>query len=143
MARTGRLVVVLRGPAEYNEDGVASAAITPGMLVQGVTSVAPHSTAGGRAVAAFACEREEMGKGIDTVYAIGDTVKVANLPPGSRVYAIIPSGQNIAEGGALESNGNGMFRAFAAGTVILRALEAVNNTAGPGAVRIRSEVVAQ
>jgi hypothetical protein len=133
------LVIVLRGPAEYNEDGVAGEAITPGALVSGVSTLVNHATAAGFAARAFACEREEMGKGIDTNYAVGDTVKVAVLPPGSRVNAILASGQTVAEGAFLESNGNGQLRVYAAGVRIARALEAVTTTGA--AARIRAEVV--
>lgn len=141
MARTGRLVIVLLGQPIYNEDGVATEAITPGMLVEGVTSIAKHSNAGDPAPRAFACEREEMGKGIDVAYAVGDTVKVAVLSPGDRVYALVASGQNIAADGQLESAGDGTLRALASGTALGRALEAVNNSAGPGNARIRVEVM--
>jgi hypothetical protein len=138
MARTGRKVIVLLGQPIYNEDGVAASAITPGMFVTGVTSLSPAAAAA--ATRAVACEREEMGKGIDTAYAVGDTVKVAALRPGDHVYALLASGQNLAADAAVESAGSGALRALAAGVRLGRALEAVNNTAGPGAARIRVEV---
>ena len=141
MSRTGRRVIVLLGLPQYNEDGVAAEAITPGMLVDGVTSISKHATAGGNTARAFACEREEMGQDIDAAYAIGDTVKVAVFGGGMHVYAFIASGQNIAINDKLESQGTGYLRVLASGTALVRALEAVNNAAGPGAARIRCEVL--
>lgn len=142
MSITGRRVIVLLGQPIYNEDGVASEAITPGMLVQGVTSIAKHATSGEDTSHAFACERDEMGKDIDEAYAVGDTVKVAVLAPGDRAYGFLASGQNVAADANLMSAGTGYFTAHTGSNKVLaRALEAVNNTAGPGAARIRLEMV--
>lgn len=141
MTAQARNVIVLQGLPIYNEDGVASEAITPGHLVQGVTSISKHSTAGAATPAAYACERDEMGNGISVAYAINDVVKVAVLAPGDRVQAFIASGQNIAENARLESAGNGTLRVLAAGTPIARALDAVNNASGPSDARIRVEVI--
>lgn len=138
MSRTGRKVIVLLGHPLYNEDGVAGAAITPGAAVTGVTTIALAAALA--QTRAFACEREEMGKGIDTAYATGDTVKVAEMRPGDHVYALLASGQSVAADAALESAGGGNLRAISTGFRVGRALEAVNNTAGPTAARIRVEV---
>jgi hypothetical protein len=141
MAQLPRHCIVLAGTPLQSEQGVATAAITPGMLVQGTLSVAPHATAGGNTPRDFALERQEMGKGIDVAYAIGDQVKVGSFKPGDRVYAFVASGQNIAIDGKLESAGDGTLRALAAGTAIGKALEAVNNTAGPTNARLRVQVM--
>jgi hypothetical protein len=142
MAKTKPRVIVLKelDSISIDEDGAASEAITPGMLVQGTTSIAKFSTAGGPAPRRVAMERDEMGKDIDTAYAIGDTVKIANLVPGDRVNALIASGQNIAANAWLEPAGDGTLRVFSAGTRWGRALEAVNNSAGPTTARLRTEV---
>jgi hypothetical protein len=141
MAKTKSSVIILKGldRIHIDEDGAASEAITPGMLVQGTTSLAKFATAGGPAPLRVAMERDEMGKGIDDAYAAGDTVKVANLAPGDRWNALIASGQNIAANAWLEPAGDGTLRVFSAGTRIARALEAINNSAGPGNVRLRAE----
>lgn len=94
----------------WNEDGAAGSAITPGMLVSGVTTVIPHAVATGLAQRTFALEREELGKGIDDAYETGDTVKVGYFAPGDVVNAIVPSGQNIAAGDVMASNGDGKLR---------------------------------
>lgn len=137
--------VILRG--DYwvqNEDGAATAVIKPGYLVDGVTSVAPHASAGGACPLAIALEREEFGAGIDTNttanpytgigasatdYAIGDTVKLAVLHAGHRFVGWIASGQNIAANDRMESAGDGSFRKFASGVILARALETLSVTA--------------
>lgn len=134
-------VIVLQGCPRINEDGNATEEIRPGHLVSGVTSIAKHATAGGLTPAAFALEREELGKGIDNTYggttgnagsafyAIGDTVKVGVFAPGDRVNALIDSGVNVAAGGLLESAGNGTLRArTSTNPIVGRALEAKNVT---------------
>ena len=142
--------VILKGRPHVDEDGVAAEAIKPGHLVKGVTSIAKHSTAGGAAARTVALEREELGLGVDTTYsgsagssadyAVGDTVKVASFAPGDRARMYIASGQNITADGFLESAGDGTLRAYASGVRVARALESVNNTAGPGAAAIRVEI---
>jgi hypothetical protein len=131
--------IVLRGSPIINEDGVTATAITPGTLVKGVTTIAAQDSDGGYAPRTLALERDEMGKDIDVAYASGDTVKVAAFKPGERALALIASGQNIAEDGHLESAGDGTLCAYGSGVVLARALEAVNNSAGPGNARIRVE----
>lgn len=136
-----RRTIALLGCPVLNEDGAASEAITPGHLVKGVTSIAKQTATTGDLSRTFALERDEMGKGISTAYAIGDYVKVGAFHAGCHVYAIIASGQNIAADQYLESAGNGTLRAIASGARLGRALEAVNNSAGPGDARLRVEIV--
>jgi len=136
-------VIKLLGEPIQNEDNKAAEAITPGHLVvvNGSGDLIKHATAGGATPASFALEREEMGKTIDTAYAIGDTVKVGTFPPGTRVNALIASGQNISKGAKLESAGNGTLRVLGSGTAIAWAVRAVNNAAGPNAARISAEIL--
>lgn len=141
-------VIVLRGDPLVNEDGVASAVIKPGYLVDGVLSVAGHAVAAGACPRTFALEREELGAGIDDTrqgittvsadYAIGDTVKIGSFAPGMRVLALIASGQTIAINDRLESAGDGTLRKYAAGVILGRALEAVTATS---LSRLRTEVM--
>lgn len=133
--------ISLLGQPITTEDGAAIEAIVPGMLVEGVTSIAKFDTAGGPAARNFALEREELGSGIDAAYASGDTVKVGSYVPGQHVYALIASGQDIAIDAWLEPGAvDGTLRVFASGTRIGRALEAVDNGSGPGNARLRTEV---
>lgn len=129
-------VITLLGDPHINEDGIASAVIKPGYLVDGVLSVAAHASAAAACSRTFALERSELGAGIDdskrvlgtisSDYAIGDTVKIGSFKQGERVLAWIASGQNIAINARLESAGDGTLRVYGSGVIIGRALEAVN-----------------
>jgi hypothetical protein len=137
--------VILTGNelVQFDEDDKAGAAITPGMIVNynGSGDLVPHATAGGQGVVRLAIEREEMGGGLDTVYAIGDTVKVGVCPPGVRVNILIANGVNVAKGNFLEVGAvAGTFRVLAAGVAKLQAIEALNNTSGANA-RLRAVVL--
>jgi hypothetical protein len=133
--------IALMGKPYVTEEGVASEAITPGMLVKGVTTIAKQSVAALNHPRAFALEREELGNDIDTAYASGDVVKVGVFNGGQRVYALIASGQNITADGKLEAAADGTLRALNSGVAIARALESVNNAAGPSNARLRVEVI--
>jgi hypothetical protein len=132
-----KLSVKLLGEPIQNEDDKAAAAITPGMLVNwnGSGDLVPHATAGGNTARAFALEREEAGQDMNTVYAIGDTVKVGVFYSGCRVNAIIGV-VNATKGALLESDGTSKLRLFTTGTVIGRSLEALNNAAGTARLRV-------
>jgi hypothetical protein len=136
-------VILLMGQPIQNEDAAAAEAITPGQLValNGSGLVIKQATASIATSRTFAMERDEMGNDIDTDYAIGDTVKVGAFHQGERVLGFIASGQNISVGDMLESAGGGNLKVFGSGVVLAKALESVNNTAGPGAARIRLEIV--
>lgn len=124
-------VIVLRGTPEHDEQNSASVGtITPGMLIEiNAGQWRPHATAGADATAVFALERDELGKDIDVNYAVGDFVKAGYFHQGDRVNALIASGQDISEGEYLESAGDGTLRAFAAGTIVGQAAEAIVATA--------------
>lgn len=136
----GKRTIVLKGDwRKQNEDGAAGAAIKPGYLVQGVTTILPHATAGGNTPRSIALERDEMGLGIDSQYpdtparsvdyAVGDTVKVWSAVPGDRALLYVASGVTLAEDDQVESAGNGTVRKLTNGTPLGRALEAVTATA--------------
>jgi hypothetical protein len=107
----------------------------------GVAKWRKHSVAGGKSAAAIATDQNMLNKGVDDACAANDLIEVSIGDKGSNWWMLIPSGQNIAAGGYLESNGDGNLRAFAAGTALFIALEDKNNAAGPTAARIRVEVV--
>lgn len=136
-------VIALLGEPIQTEDWAAAEAITPGQLVNfnGSGLLIKQATASVACASMYAMNRDEMGDDLDVAYAIGDTVKVGCFHGGQRVNAFIASGQNIALGAYLESAGGGNLKVFASGIVKGQALEAVNNTAGPGASRIRVLVV--
>jgi hypothetical protein len=91
------------------KEGIASAAITPGELIEfgGSNDVQRHSTVGGAARRAFALENDLIGRGIDDNYAADETVRYAVFPPGAEVLALLTSGETATKGQALESAGNG------------------------------------
>jgi len=115
----------------------------PGMLAQtyddsGVTKWRAHSSAAGTfAQKAFYLERLNHNQDIETAYVAGESALVGIMYPGAKVYAIIPSGQNIVAGDPLESNGDGKLKEGTTAPVA-RALESVTATAD---TRIRVEVL--
>lgn len=142
MAR--RVIALLGQPPVVNEeDAAAVATIIPGHLVDydAGGDLVLHATAGIQAARTFALEREEVGRDIDTAYAVGDQVKVGAFRIGQRVYAFTPSGQNLAKGELLQSDGAGRLITLASGQhALARMVEAVAATL-PGDTRIRAEIV--
>ena len=141
-----RNVIKLKGDPTFNEEESALEAIIPGHLVMITSTGVQKNTANAANVApAFAMERSELGLGIDDAYAIGDKVLVGTFKPGERVYALLASGQNVANGAYLTGNNAGLLTAtgVAADLRLARALEAVD-TSGSAPVagtRIRVEIV--
>lgn len=94
----------------------ANEAITPGELLafDADDELIPHGTAGGNAQAIFAVEDPYNGDttaaAIDTDYATGEQVRVVYGQPGDVIYAFCPTGQTIAKGDPLESDGVGGLR---------------------------------
>lgn len=140
-----RRVIALLGYPILNEEDKAAEAITPGHLLAYDSNgdLIKHNDDASNAAPMFALERDEMGKDIDTAYAVGDQVKVGTFSPGQRVYAIIASGANVAKGDYLTSDGAGrLTKTGVSATVRLaEALEDVNNSAGPSDARIRVQIV--
>jgi hypothetical protein len=63
-----------------------------------------------------ALDRPELNKGLTDNYAAADLVAAGFLAPGSVFYGLIPSGQDIANGALLQSNGDGKLKAATATT---------------------------
>lgn len=105
-------VIALRGEPTVDEQNTASEAITPGMLIEiNAGQWRKHATAAGNSERAFALERDEMGKDIDTAYASGDRVKAGFFSKGQKVNALVATGVALVEGETyLESAGNGLLR---------------------------------
>ena len=124
----------------------ASSPITPGMLTEYVTNtltVRPHSGAAGVIYDCMVAieEPENSGHGIDDAYAVaGEIVQLDFSPPGSQRYMLLSTGENVAAGALLESNGDGSLQAGSTHPAF-RALEAKNNAAGYSNVRIYVEVL--
>lgn len=125
-------------------EAVATSAITPGHLVQRTSGgVGVHADAGGVASTHFAVEYEMTGRGIDDAYAIGDNVVFKTYAPGSSVYALVAAGATaITLNAMLTSDGDGTLRLASTDEVaVAQALEAVDNSGGGSAVRIKVEII--
>jgi hypothetical protein len=159
--------IVLAGQPIYPQEALAGEAITPGHLVtfgSGGTAnkLIKHATAAGNAAAMFAVENTTPDRSvttapIDTPYASGETVKWVMARPGSEIYAWVPaSATAVIKGSFLTSNGDGTLRlsvpqasnegGTATYTIQTRAIvaiaaEAVDNSAGGSAARLRVYVV--
>jgi hypothetical protein len=139
-------VIELHGTGIQHE-AVAGGAITPGMLVElqadAVDTVEAHATDGGGGNPSFAIDYYLTGLGIDDAYASGDNVIYRTYAAGSSVYALVAaSATAITKAAPLASNGDGTVRIAADGDVVIaHAREAVDNSAGGSAVRIKIEIV--
>lgn len=143
-----RNVILLKNQPQCSieENDVADEAIIPGHLLKiTATGVAKNTANADDVVRRVALERDELGKGIDTAYAIGDCVKTATLVPGNHAYLFLASGQNAAKGDYLTGDNAGLLTktGVADGVRLFQALESVD-TSGSAPVagtRIRVEAV--
>jgi len=162
MAKSAPSTIVLKvaGEPRFEEFPLAPitasgvTAITPGMLVETVAGeVRPHSTQGGNAERMFAVEglnedasSKTLGD-IDTDYDDDNAaVKVWFPKPGDYVYALLGAGQQVAVEGLVQSASDGYLMPYTAGTniperIVGRATEAVDNSAGTSAARVRVRVI--
>jgi hypothetical protein len=101
--------IIVKKYLDIINEYVANAAITPGMLVELMSTgkIRKHATASGNAEKTFAIEDALQGKGVDDHYAADDIVRVWSAVPGEVVYAIIADGQTIGIGDKLVSDGLG------------------------------------
>lgn len=99
------------------EERVANAAITPGHLIEYMSTgkVRKHATAGGEVTpVAFAIEDELQGNGITDNYSASNVVQCWIPQRGDHVYAILADGENAAIGSKLESAGDGTLQVYVA-----------------------------
>ena len=128
----------------FVEEYIANAAITPGMLVELISTgkIRKHATAGGSAEGLFAVEDEFQGKGIDDAYVANTPVQCWVVEPGDQVNALLDDGENVVIGDFLESAGNGFLQKYSSAAsnnadaidrrIIAVALEAVNLASSSG-----------
>lgn len=136
--------VLLAGPWTIINDISAKEAITPGQLVElvntsGVWQWQKAATAK-VPTTSFAKDMPMLNKGVDDACGVGDLIEVIEGAPGATCWALLGSGSSVAFGAKLENAGNGTLKAWTDASRAFRALETVNNTAGPGSARIRVEV---
>lgn len=101
--------VILKNYLNHFEEYEANAALSPGMLVETMSTgkIRKHATEGGNAIPMIAIENKLEGKGITDAYVAADMVKVWIPQRGDEGYVQIEDEQNIAIGDLLESNGDG------------------------------------
>ncbi len=126
------------------EEGTATVAVRPGMLVQNAAEegeLKPHVTAGGPAIPQFALEDSLQGNGIDVLYPIGARVFTAIAAPGDVMYALLADGENVVRTDYLTSAGNGALREASGTQVrIAEVLEDVDNSETNSAIMKRVKV---
>lgn len=124
------------------KEGEASAAITPGDLIEfgGSNDLQVHSVVGGPARKAFALENDLVGKGVDDAYTAGDTVQYGVFQPGAEAYCRLAATETCSKGDFLESAGNGRLQVTSSAvpaSIVGVALEAQGSAGG----RIKIEVM--
>lgn len=156
--------IVLAGTVIYPQEKMASEAILPGHLVEFVPSggdagqLRKHTNASFNAAPAFAVENQTPDRSvataaIDTPYADGETVRWCIAQPGALLYALIPAAAAaIVVGDYLESADGGMLQKHTpqavneggsatvtvyGNSIVAMAAEAVDNSGGGTAVRLR------
>ena len=135
--------VWLKGSGAVKEAN-AGGAITPGHLVQrgsaGTVTVQGSASEGPPLVAV---EQGHFGKDIDTAYASGDRVSMVACQPGEEMYLLVPAAAAaIVIGDLLQAGAGGtVIKRTSTNKIFATALEAVDNSGGGSAVRIRAEFV--
>jgi len=152
LAKTNPDTIIIQAKDPHRKEELASAAITPGELLEFVPSgggadagqLRAHATAGGFAVPMFALEEGYVGGGIDDDYADGDRVTYGVFTTGDVVYGFLASGEDAGKGEPLESAASGYLRVSQTSndpTVIGWAYEDKDNSSSPsGPVRIKVEI---
>ena len=130
----------------------AASAIIPGHLVEETTAgtVQENSTAAANAQRLFALTDLTVGGTIDDVYAVASTVRYGAAHTGQKVFGLVAAAAAaIVIGDALESAGDGTLRKALADAatdtaqrdaIVAYATEAVDNSGGGTAVRIKARV---
>lgn len=140
--------IILAGGEVVIDDILASEAITPGHLVElfsasaGVNKWRKNSSATNITPMFVAINQPELNLGLETACAAGDLIPVAALEKGDIFYGLLPSGQNIANGDLLQSNGDGTMKAAtdAAAAANVAKFQALDNI---GAITVQTRVRVQ
>jgi hypothetical protein len=149
MAKTAPRTILLRNRG-YRKEAEAGGTITPGHLIafNSTGKFVVHATALVKAAPIFAVENDvpttsqlagtDPSPSIDTNYVSGDFVQGEVCHPGVEINALVAAAAPaIAVGDLLESAGNGTLRKFTTGIVVGVALEALDNSGGGSAARLR------
>lgn len=130
------------GAPILSERLAGGAGIVAGMLVTEASGgVILNAAADTLAQKLFAQTNLAVAGDIDTVYANGETVSYGAYHSGQEVNAIVAAGAAaIADGAPVASAGDGTLKIGTAATAIAYAIEAVDNSGGGAAVRIKIRV---
>ena len=139
--------IILRGDAFTSREDRCNEAITPGSLLEFAANdrLRLHATSGGPSGRMFALEADYIGNSVTTAYASGDRVPYADCSPGVVVWAHLASGQNVARGAYLMSNGAGYLTSHSGTNVAVAQADedadASSGIAASGSLRFRARVV--
>jgi hypothetical protein len=90
----------------------------------------PHATASIPIIPITVLVEDDLqGKTIDDTYAIDDLGRAVIAEPGDIIHFVLKTGQNVANGAYLKSNGDGTVVAGTNANSIAKAIEAVDATA--------------
>lgn len=128
-----------------HEEALASAALTPGHLIELISTgkVRKHASAGVRCEKLFALEDALQGRTIDTAYAADELVGFVVCQPGDVVYAWLNVGESVVPGDLLVSNGDGTLQKLAGSEIALAvSLDTLNLSDSEHApARIRARIL--
>jgi hypothetical protein len=139
--------IILRGDSFTRREEPANTTITPGMICDFAANdrLIPHGTSGGYAPRLVALECDAIGNGVSDNYASGDRVFLADCAPGVVFWAHLASGQNVARGAYLMSDGAGFLTARTSTNIgIAQADEDANASSGiaaGGSLRFRARFI--
>ena len=148
--------VVIKAENLRRGEGTANAAITPGQLIERMSTgnLRRHANAGQNAQRMFALENELVGDEMTVNYAANAIAQYGIFQAGDEVYALLADGETAVIGSWLESNGDGDLRVHTADSagaveypeaIVGLAREALDMSdssgADPASRRIRVEIV--
>lgn len=139
--------IILRGDNFTSREDFSNVAITPGQLLGFATNdrLVPHASAGGPSGRIFALELGYVGDTVTTASASGDRIPYADCSTGTIVWAHLASGENVAKGQNLMSNGAGYLKAHTnLSYAVAQADEdadASTGIAAGGSLRFRARVI--
>jgi hypothetical protein len=128
-------------------DLVTDAVVTPGMLVEtfddsGEQKWRKNSSATDVVEVAVALNASYYNKGVDDAYAAGDLLDVWKPGVGDVFWGILPSGQDIAAGEYLQSNGDGKLKVATSSAASTNVAQ-FKALSSPGAVTVDTRVKAE
>jgi hypothetical protein len=154
MSTVNPKTIVLRGNPTHHEAQAGAAGILPGHLIRlSSTSgdVLVHNVAAGFCAPMFAREEDYVGGTISDAYADNDRIPYVHCQGGDEIYALLPaSAAAVVIGDLLESNGDGTLKKTTRASTntttaiahpIAIALQAVDNSGGGAAVRIKVRII--